>query len=129
MLERNTKYTDALRVFIARQGHATNAAILTELQKTFPDLSATTVHRITSRMVMRSELATAPVTRDNSARFDATITPHDHFHCTNCDCLRDIPLSLAIRQQIQDQLGDCELSGPLTISGICTNCKMKEQTT
>ena len=124
---RTTKYTEAVKTFIDDVGHATNAQILQHLQATYPDVSATTVHRITARMVERGEIAFAPVTADKSARFDAKTTPHDHFQCTRCDCLRDIKLPPEVCEAIQCQMEDCKCDECLCVQGICKNCIKKSE--
>jgi Fur family peroxide stress response transcriptional regulator len=126
MQERTTKYTTAVSAFIAEQGHATNAAILAGLQKTYPEVSATTIHRITSRMIERHELAAAPSTLDNAARFDANLQPHDHFQCINCDGLRDVELPDSVISVLKNIMEDCQLTGQLTIQGTCAKCCKKE---
>lgn len=119
---RTTKYTQAVADFMKQAGHATNAQILERLHQGYPDLSATTVHRITARMLERGELAAAPPALDNSARFDANLTPHDHFHCLDCDKLRDLQLPEEVANLIQDCVGDCRPTGRLNIQGSCTKC-------
>lgn len=125
MVGRQTKYITAVREIIQQTSHATNAMILAELQIAYPDVSATTVHRITSRLVDRGELALAPPTHDNSMRFDNMVVQHDHFSCNQCDCLHDVTLPDEIRQGLGGQLQGCSLSGPLTIQGTCRNCLQK----
>lgn len=124
---RTTKYTQAVTDFLEQAGHATNAQILEHLRHGYPDLSATTVHRITARMLERGELAPAPHALDNSARFDANLEPHDHFHCLDCDQLRDMELPAEMSKLIQNCLGDCQLSGRLNIQGSCAKCLNKEK--
>jgi len=126
MKERATKYTTAVATFITDNKHATNITILTHLQNTYPELSATTIHRITSRMVERRELVIAPSTLNNASRFDANLQPHDHFQCTNCDGLRDIELPDSVVNSLETILGDCQLTGRLTIQGKCAECCKKE---
>lgn len=92
----------------------------------YPGLSATTIHRITTRMIGRGELAEAPPAQDNAARFDAMTIPHDHFQCVHCDHLRDIVLPQAVFVAIQEQMGDCKLTGRLTIKGSCNKCIQEE---
>lgn len=120
--ERTTKYTIAVKAFMERVGHATNQQILSYLQNDYPELSATTIHRITTRMVDRGELMLAPSAKDNVSRFDANLTPHDHFHCTNCDRLRDVELPTSMFDAIQEMMGDCKLNGRLTVQGSCDKC-------
>lgn len=121
---RTTKYCRAIALYLHAAGHASNAQILDYLRREFPDLSATTVHRATTRLVQRGELAYAPAAPDGSMRFDNNIHPHDHFMCTVCGQLRDTTIGTAIKPQLENALGeDCEISGNLTIGGICKQCK------
>lgn len=121
-LERNTKYTSAVSAFMSTVGHATNMQILKHLQQENPELSATTVHRITARMVERGVLGIAPITQEHAARFDADAAPHDHFQCLNCDRLRDVVLPQEMFESIQSMMGDCKLNGQLTVQGSCAKC-------
>ena len=123
---RTTKYTTAVATYLEQVGHATNADILAALQHDYPDLSATTVHRITCRMAERGELQLAP-SLSNTMRYDANLAPHDHFMCNRCGMLRDALLGDTIRPTIEQSIGDgCSISGSLTVSGICKNCHQKE---
>lgn len=122
IIERSTKYTTAVKAYLARVGHATNSQILNHLRQASPELSATTVHRITVRLVARGELAAAPADKDNAARFDINTDPHDHFHCLRCDRLRDVELPAALFDSLQSMMGDCRLNGRLTVQGSCDKC-------
>lgn len=122
-LERATKYTSATSEIMARLEHATHAELLSELRSLYPDLSATTVHRITTRMVERGELRLAPSGRENILRFDANIVPHDHFMCEVCGMLRDTMIGEQVRPLIESSIGDgCMISGNLTVTGVCKEC-------
>lgn len=125
--DRTTKYTTAVRDCMNRMGHATNIELLTELRGEFPDLSATTVHRITTRLVERGELRLAPSGQANAMRFDANLAHHDHFMCERCGLLKDADLSGLLGSKIEEAIGDgCSISGSLTVSGICKACHEKE---
>jgi Fe2+ or Zn2+ uptake regulation protein len=127
MKERITKYTEAVFAYMQSKGHATNADIAKHLRKTYPDISATTIHRITTRMVERSELVLAPPALGNLTRLDSNTADHHHFQCLRCDCLRDIDLPPDIIELIQDRLGDCQISGQLNIQGVCAHCLKEEK--
>ena len=119
---RQTKYCNAIKSTLVINGHATNNELLYELRKVFPELSATTVHRATARLARRGEIATAPASKDGSMRYDTNIKPHDHFLCNNCDTLRDTDVKEKITPVLESSIGDCQISGRLTISGTCKNC-------
>lgn len=123
-IERTSKYMAATHTLMQRLGHATNAEILDELRRNYPELSATTVHRITTRMIERNELQLAPSALHNVMRYDYNVMPHDHFICNRCDKLRDTNLNVNIRPLIEQSIGDgCSISGSLTVSGICKTCQ------
>lgn len=122
-VSRETKYCQAIVKYLNSVGHATNAEILKVLRIDFPDLSATTVHRATTRLCSRGEIAAAPSTASGSQRYDANTKPHDHFMCESCDHLRDVSLVSEVKPLIEAQLEGCKLTGQITISGQCPACK------
>lgn len=125
--ERQTKYINAIRNYMEEAHHATNLEILNYLRRQYPDLSSTTVHRITKRMLERGDLIIAPANNENVTRLDSRLDPHDHFACQLCDQLRDIVLPLDMINQLQALIDDCQISGRLTIQGSCSKCiKYKE---
>jgi Fur family transcriptional regulator, peroxide stress response regulator len=109
-------------LFVARQlGHATNADILTKVREELPDLSATTVHRITTRLISAGLLANGPEL--NGAKIvDANTSPHDHFICEACDGIKDINISAQSRIELQQQVDSLVLQSRLTITGDCKQC-------
>jgi Fe2+ or Zn2+ uptake regulation protein len=124
--QRQTKYCQAIEQMLASLGHATNAELLAELRHTYPDLSATTVHRATARLAARGTIATAPPASDGSMRYDTNVVPHDHFRCESCGMLRDADLKAKIVQVLESSIEDCHVSGRLTISGLCKRCKEEQ---
>lgn len=126
-ITRTSKYIDATRIYANKSGHFTNTDILSFLRKTYPELSATTVHRITSRMINNHELQYAPSGPSKVKRFDSNLLPHDHFMCEDCGTLRDADLSSIVRPEIENVIGnDCSISGSLTVSGICKKCSKEK---
>lgn len=119
---RQTKYCNAIKTELNLMGHATNNELLRELQRTFPELSATTVHRATARLAERGEIGIAPVSKNGSMRYDSSPIPHDHFMCTSCDLLRDSDVRDKITPILEENIDDCRISGRLTIGGICKKC-------
>lgn len=120
---RNTKYTAAVQAALQALGHATNQQLHERLVQRYPEVSLTTIHRITARMLQRQQLRLAPQADPGSMRFDTNQLQHDHFMCTNCGRLRDTTFDDALRQQIETMVGaDCQISGSLTVTGICGLC-------
>lgn len=123
MIERSTQYVEDIENYLSEKGHSSNVEILGYLQKKYAAISATTIHRITTRLVERGKLSLAPATKGNAMRFDANTEAHDHFLCSNCDMLRDTNVADNIRPVLEQSIGDgCSISGNLVITGLCKKC-------
>lgn len=120
---RQSKYCAQIEQIIQTFGHASNAQILQALQKTYPDLSATTVHRATARLANRRKIGVAPNDTKGAMRYDANTNPHDHFVCSECGILKDIDVASEVAAILAKNITDCGVSGRLTIGGICKTCK------
>lgn len=125
---RTTKYTVAVLSYLQLHNHSTNLQIVEGLRAEFPELSKTTVHRVTARLLEMGKIRCAPATHDNAARFDSNVLPHDHFNCRNCDRLRDIHVPRELLSAVQSQLGKCRIDGTVVLSGICGRCNNKART-
>ena len=125
---RQTQNCKDIEQALARLGHASNTELLQVLRKTNPSLSATTVHRATSRLASRGVIAIAPPHIDGSMRYDAHTQPHDHFMCNSCGILRDTDIKDRVIPILESSMTDCVISGRLTISGQCKKCINKEKT-
>lgn len=119
---RQTKYCTAIERILSELGHATNTELLTALRLEFPALSATTVHRASARLADRGQISIAPPAIDGSMRYDTNTSPHDHFVCLSCGMLRDADVKDEVIPILEAAIGDCRISGQLTISGICKLC-------
>jgi Fur family transcriptional regulator, peroxide stress response regulator len=121
---RMTPQTEAVLIVVKNRGHATNKQILLEVRKEFPKLTATTVHRITNRLIVNNKLARGPSINGVSL-IDSNIEKHDHFLCTACDGVKDIELSSNLRKELQLQVNINLLPSSLIIYGDCQNCRHK----
>ena len=118
---RITKYTDSILSILCQLQHATNAEIADRLRESYPDVSDTTVHRITQRL--HNDGAIGLASRQGCLRYDFSPESHDHFICSECDSLQDIKVPDSVRCQIERQLDGCCFDGPLVITGVCQQCK------
>ncbi len=125
IIERQTKYCTSIVNLLKDIGHATNQELLIRLKASYPGLSATTVHRATQRLAQRGKIAFAPNAPEGSIRYDANLRPHDHFACDRCGGLVDADLKDKILPIINRSIVGCDISGRLTITGICHNCLIK----
>jgi len=119
---RQTKYCQTIECQLCTLGHATNAELLISLRKSFPHLSATTVHRATTRLASRGIIAIAPSKQDGSMQYDANTKPHDHFQCSVCGLLKDADVKDKIIPILESSIDGCNISGQLTINGTCKKC-------
>ncbi|MDK2898984.1 MAG: Fur family transcriptional regulator, peroxide stress response regulator [Patescibacteria group bacterium] len=128
--QRRTKCCSEIRQQIELLGHATNYDLLLALRRSFPELSITTIHRATKRLALRGIIAIALPTKDGSMRYDANITPHDHFECSLCGKVYDINIKDKIITTLQSYMNNYDISGRLIINGVCKECihKNKENT-
>lgn len=122
LVQRQTKYCQAIEDMLQSLGHATNAELLHVLRQTYPDLSATTVHRATARLASRGVISIAPATLDGSMRYDTNTMEHDHFMCSQCGRLRDADVKNLVIPALESEISDCHISGRLLISGKCKSC-------
>jgi len=120
--QRQTKYCLAIKQRLKSMGHATNAELLSDLRKEFPELSATTIHRATARLESRGCITIAPSCCDGSMRYDANIEPHDHFQCTMCGLIKDVNVKNKVIPVLESNISNCIISGQLLINGKCNNC-------
>ncbi len=123
--QRQTKYCDAIEDTLSRLGHATNSELLQFIRTSFPEVSATTVHRATTRLAERGTIGIAPAARDGSMRYDTNVAPHDHFMCNQCGVIRDTDVIDRVKPILEQSIAGCAIEGRLTISGICKQCREK----
>lgn len=123
---RQTKYATAVYEVLEKAGHATNLQILELVRKFYPEVSATTIHRVTRRLKERGVIGCAPKPTDGSERYDINPVPHHHFMCISCSGICDVPETREARQvirQLKELSGECAIAGTLTLRGICKTCK------
>ncbi|MBP9813185.1 transcriptional repressor [Candidatus Saccharibacteria bacterium] len=118
---RITPQTTAVLQAARKMGHASNHQILVELRSQFPFLTATTVHRITNRLIATGLLANGPEV-NGVQLVDANTLEHDHFMCSGCDGIKDVYLTDKLRSDIKKELKIKKLPSRLTIYGGCETC-------
>lgn len=126
---RQTKYATAIYEILHELKHATNLELLQRVRLIYPEVSATTIHRVTSRLKERGVIGCAPKPADGSERYDIASKPHHHFMCVNCSGICDVPETeeaSRVISQLKDLSGQCALAGTLTLSGVCKKCKRED---
>jgi Fur family transcriptional regulator, peroxide stress response regulator len=126
---RQTKYATAVYEILQEMKHATNLELLLKVQSQYPEVSATTIHRVTTRLKERGLIGCAPKPTNGSERYDITAEPHHHFVCANCSGICDLPETEEASQiirQLKNLSDQCAFAGTLTLSGICTKCNRED---
>ena len=118
---RKTPQTQLVMTLLGSLGHATNQELVLEAHKTMPTMSATTVHRITTRLVEAGMASYAPV-GDGVKVIDVTATPHDHFVCRGCGRVVDIALTDVVIDELQRQIPGKLVRRSVVITGVCEAC-------
>jgi len=120
-----TLQTHAVIAALQARQHATNVQLLADVTRQFPDISATTVHRITKRLVEDKVIGQLRSPLDGSAMLDANPKPHYHFACQPCGAVRDITLPLEVLQGIERAVGEDILKDSLVINGVTSACPLR----
>ncbi len=120
----STIQTDAVKKILCTLGHASNQQLHKKVLDQMPNVSATTVHRITTRLIENKEIGYAP-SDGKAVMLDANPEPHNHFVCKGCGVMNDITLPSSIIENIQKQLGKNIVENQLVIYGICVECTKK----
>lgn len=127
---RQTKYAMAVLSALRELKHATNLDLLEEIRKSYPAVSATTIHRVTARLKDRGVIGCAPKSADGSERYDINPIPHHHFVCTSCSRICDVPdtdEARTVMYQLKNLNEECAIAGTLTMQGICKRCVKKSE--
>ena len=74
-----------------RCDHPTADALYTTLREQFPNISLGTVYRNLNLLVDLGEIKKIP-SGDGIDHFDYDTSPHYHFVCRQCGCIRDLPM-------------------------------------
>lgn len=126
---RITPQTKAVLKRLQEVGHATNLELLSALTPQFPDISATTIHRITKRLVGEGQISMLISPYDGSVILDANARPHYHFVCQACGKVKDIQLTSATIDDLQIAAGVALRTDNVIITGIKADCPALQQAT
>ena len=104
--------------------HPTADELWHALKAEDPRLSLATVYRNLNQMVQLG-LVRKITGLDAKDHFDHTLQPHDHFICTACGCVQDVPWAAAADMRVvaNDVLGaDAEVR-EINLKGLCPTCR------
>lgn len=100
--------------------HPTVDRIFTDLQKTIPTLSKTTVYN-TLKKLIEEGLVRVITIEDNETRYDINTEDHGHFKCENCGIIFDfnINMDLLVPMELEEFK---VLDKNVYFKGVCPQC-------
>ena len=130
-MERTTRYSKKrqaiLEVIRGTSVHPTADWIYQQLKPSHPDLSLGTVYRNLSLFREQGVVKSVGVV-DGQERFDADLSPHSHFICTQCGAVFDLhtmALDKGLDDTVEEQYGHHVSHHDLTFRGVCHTCCKK----
>ena len=91
-----------------------------------PTFSRTTVYNSLHALVQAGLVRELPLCSEER-RYDAGLTPHAHFRCVACGCIKDVPLAqdtvTSLLPDGGETLAGCMVQGQEhSLSGLCAAC-------
>lgn len=106
-----------------RKNHPDADAIYQAVSKTMPSISLDTVYRTLS-LFARKGLIQQLAVPTHRFRYDGCVEPHDHFVCTRCERIEDVPNVAGVSSPLPEevrQIGTVQ-SAQRTYLGVCKSC-------
>ncbi len=125
--QRYSKQRETIKEFLAsRTDHPTADVIYENVKKVCPNISLGTVYR-NLNLIVETKDAIKIASSDGSDHFDARTTPHYHFVCISCGCVKDFPMEPIsnFEQTVKKYTDDTIVDYELTFKGICKQCREK----
>ena len=93
MVLKHSKQRDSIKEFLmGRKDHPTAAVVYDNVRRSFPNISLGTVYRNLTLLADIGEISRIHV-GDGVDHFDADTSPHYHFICRECGCVRDLDMA------------------------------------
>lgn len=109
------------------QSHPTADWIFERVRNTVPKISLGTVYRNLS--VLKEEgLINEIYGNDRRAHYDATVTPHAHFICSDCGSILDVHSKIDLDWRSLKELVGCEVAAQrVEFLGVCAACQHRSR--
>mgnify|MGYP000241098691 CR=1 FL=1 len=122
-----SRQRESIKEFLmTRTDHPTADTVYHQLRKIYPNISLGTVYRNLALLADIGEIQ--KITTDGADRFDARVTPHNHFICRRCGRVMDMmvpvdsPVAEANKLWDGGEIHECRME----FYGICKDCKKTE---
>ena len=124
MALKRSKQRDMIKAFLMdRKDHPTADVVYMNVRQQNPNISLGTVYRNLTLLADIGEIRRLRL-GDGVDHFDADISPHYHFVCTECGCVTDLKMeSIESIKEIAGAGFDGIIDGHVTyFYGTCGNC-------
>ena len=121
---KNSRKRETIRTILKNTDtHPSAETIYLQVKNVYPNISLGTVYRNLNQLIELGEIEKVSGTV-GSDRFDGNPKPHNHFFCTCCDAIIDLPDldGVNVEKEMQKQFQG-RITGHVTnYYGTCPNC-------
>lgn len=124
MSRKHSKQREMIKSFLmGRKDHPTADMIYMNVRQQYPNISLGTVYRNLSLLAELGEIRRLRV-GDGVDHFDADVSPHYHFICTECGAVSDVHMpNVDAIAEVADANFDGRVDGSVTyFYGVCADC-------
>jgi len=123
MVLKHSKQRDSIKEFLmGRKDHPTAAVVYDNVRRSFPNISLGTVYRNLTLLADIGEISRIHV-GDGVDHFDADTSPHYHFICSECGCVRDLDMPGIDLDEIASRNFDGQIEcHTVYFHGRCKDC-------
>lgn len=123
MVLKHSKQRDSIKEFLmGRKDHPTAAVVYDNVRRSFPNISLGTVYRNLTLLADIGEISRIHV-GDGVDHFDADTSPHYHFICSECGCVRDLDMEGVDLDEIASRNFDGQIEcHTVYFHGRCRDC-------
>lgn len=114
-----------MQYLMEHRTHPTVDMIYSDLQKTLPTLSRTTVYNTLEVLAHNRAIRTLHIDKRN-VRYDGFVEPHAHFMCSRCGKIADVDLDSHMKSCLLQEHDFKIEQVELDYTGICGDCLARE---
>lgn len=114
-----------MQYLLDHRTHPTADDIYTELVKTMPTLSRTTVYNTLQLLVTNQAVLGLTIDQHNM-HFDGYTHPHAHFLCRSCGKIFDVEVNNHLREHLFTSDKFAIEKVELNYMGLCPDCRIRE---
>ena len=121
---RNTRQKAIIEHAVSEMGiHRTAEEVYDIVHENDASVGLATVYRHLNRMYKDGKVQRLSVS--GTYYYDVNSEPHDHFHCTVCGKLMDIPAEYdqSMDRETAERIGAVMVTHTVMYEGICSNCQ------